>query len=169
MPVSESQHTEWKVSWRDDFLRWICAFANSDGGCLEIGRNDKGEIVGLADASKLLEDLPNKIRDILGILVAVNLHHTDGKPGLQSKSIPIQIRSAIGATTTSVAAAHSRNSRVLRSTGSSCANRAAPGTVSPCRRSKLRTCPPRPFRNSGKWPPAVDASIPPTSACRTPR
>ncbi|MFN9027183.1 MAG: helix-turn-helix domain-containing protein, partial [Akkermansiaceae bacterium] len=80
MSQFESQHTEWKESWRDDLLRWVSGFANAEGGRLEIGRNDKGEIVGLADASKLLEDLPNKIRDLLGILVAVNLHHTKGKP-----------------------------------------------------------------------------------------
>ena len=78
----ESQHTEWKESWRDDHLRWVCGFANAEGGSLEIGRNDSGVIVGLANAPKLLEDLPNKIRDLLGILVAVNLHHTDGKAWL---------------------------------------------------------------------------------------
>ncbi len=82
MKRSESQHTEWKESWCDDRLRWVSGFANAEGGCLEIGRNDKGEIVGLADARKLLEDHPNKIRDLLGILVAVNLHHTDGRPWL---------------------------------------------------------------------------------------
>ena len=49
---------------------------------MEIGRNDSGVIVGLADAPKLPEDLPNKIRDLLGILVAVNLHHADGKAWL---------------------------------------------------------------------------------------
>lgn len=56
----ESQHTEWKESWREDHLRWVCGFANAEGGRLEIGRDDKGVIVGLADAPKLLEDLPNK-------------------------------------------------------------------------------------------------------------
>ena len=56
----ESQLTEWKESWRDDHLRWICGFANAEGGRLEVGRNDKGQIVGLADAPKLLEDLPNR-------------------------------------------------------------------------------------------------------------
>lgn len=25
----ESQHTEWKESWRDDHLRWVCGFANA--------------------------------------------------------------------------------------------------------------------------------------------
>lgn len=38
---------------------------------LVIGRNDKG--VGVPNAKKLLEDLPNKVRDVLGIMVAVNL------------------------------------------------------------------------------------------------
>jgi hypothetical protein len=35
---------EWKESWRDDYLRWLCGFANADGGMLVIGRNDKGEL-----------------------------------------------------------------------------------------------------------------------------
>lgn len=82
MPA-ESQHTEWKVAWHDDHLRWVCGFANAEGGRLEIGRNDEGYIVGLADAAKLLEDLPNKIRDVLGILVAVNLRETDGRAWLE--------------------------------------------------------------------------------------
>jgi len=69
----ESQITEWKESWRDEYLKWICGFANAQGGCLEIGRNDKGELVGLHDAKKLLEELPNKIRTTMGIVVNVNL------------------------------------------------------------------------------------------------
>lgn len=28
----ESQNTEWKQSWRDDYLAWICGFANAKGG-----------------------------------------------------------------------------------------------------------------------------------------
>ena len=75
----ESQHVEWKESWRDDHLRWVCGFANAEGGRLEIGRDDTGVVVGVSDAAKLLEDLPNKIRDLLGIVVAVNRHHVDGK------------------------------------------------------------------------------------------
>ncbi len=79
----ESQHTEWKASWQDDHLRWVCGFANAEGGRLEIGRDDSGHLIGLPQASKLLEDLPNKIRDVLGILVAVNLHEADGKAFLE--------------------------------------------------------------------------------------
>jgi ATP-dependent DNA helicase RecG len=74
----ESQHTEWKVTWRDDYLRWVCGFANARGGRLLLGANDQGEVVGLPDARKLLEDLPNKVRDLLGIVVEVNLHAQGG-------------------------------------------------------------------------------------------
>ena len=38
--MKENQHTEWKETWRDEFLRWICGFANAEGGVLVIGRND---------------------------------------------------------------------------------------------------------------------------------
>jgi len=79
----ESQHTEWKSAWHEDHLRWVCGFANAEGGRLEIGRNDQGVVVGLANAAKLLEDLPNKIRDVLGIVVAVNLHETEGRGWLE--------------------------------------------------------------------------------------
>jgi hypothetical protein len=72
--MKESQHIEYKESWRDEYLKWICGFANAEGGVLIIGRNDKGAITGLTNAEKLLEDIPNKVRDILGIMVEVNLH-----------------------------------------------------------------------------------------------
>jgi ATP-dependent DNA helicase RecG len=75
--MTEHQHIEWKESWRDDYLRWICGFANADGGVLVLGRNDKGVAVGVPNANKLLEDLPNKIRDVLGIMAP--LARTSGK------------------------------------------------------------------------------------------
>lgn len=30
--TKESQNTEWKQSWHDDYLKWICGFANAQGG-----------------------------------------------------------------------------------------------------------------------------------------
>lgn len=75
--MTESQRTEYKQTWRNEYLKWICGFANAEGGVLVIGRDDAGEVVGLKDAPKLLEDIPNKVRDLLGILVAVNLR-TEG-------------------------------------------------------------------------------------------
>jgi ATP-dependent DNA helicase RecG len=75
---AEHQQLEWKESWRDEHLKWVCAFANSEGGTLVIGKNDRGKVVGLANAARLLEDIPNKVRDLLGIVVAVNLHSEAG-------------------------------------------------------------------------------------------
>jgi ATP-dependent DNA helicase RecG len=69
----ENQNIEWKESWRDEYLKWICGFANAQGGKIYIGKADNGAIVDLKDAAKLLEDIPNKTRDVLGILVNVNL------------------------------------------------------------------------------------------------
>jgi ATP-dependent DNA helicase RecG len=46
------------------------------GGRLNIGIDDGGNVVGLKDAKKLLVDLPNKITTFLGIVADVNLHET---------------------------------------------------------------------------------------------
>ena len=77
--MKEHQHIEWKEIWRDEYLKWISGFANAEGGVLVIGRNDKGMVVGVTDAKRLLVDLPNKVRDILGIVVRVNLKRSAGK------------------------------------------------------------------------------------------
>jgi ATP-dependent DNA helicase RecG len=72
--MSEDQNIEYKESWRDEYLKWICGFANANGGKIVIGKDDDGEITGLKDAKRLMEDIPNKVKDVLGILVDVNLH-----------------------------------------------------------------------------------------------
>jgi ATP-dependent DNA helicase RecG len=77
--MKESQQVEWKSSWRDDYLRWICGFANAEGGTLVIGRDDKGTAVGVQDAGRLMEEIPNKVRDLLGIMVEVNLRQEKGR------------------------------------------------------------------------------------------
>ena len=81
--MKENQLMEWKESWRDEYLKWICGFANAQGGMLIIGKNDRGEVLGLANAAKLLEDIPNKIRDVLGMVVPVNVLSEDGKEWLE--------------------------------------------------------------------------------------
>lgn len=69
----ENQIIEYKESWRDEYVKWICGFANSKGGDMFIGVDDKGNVIGIQNAKKLSEDLPNKIKDILGILVDVDI------------------------------------------------------------------------------------------------
>ena len=79
----ESQNVEWKSSWRDEYLKWICGFANAQGGVLEIGRNDCGEVVGISDVLRLLEEIPNKAQSLLGIVVDVDLKSECGREYLQ--------------------------------------------------------------------------------------
>lgn len=73
--MSENQSIEWKESWREEYLKWICGFANAQGGTIIIGKDDNGKVIGIDNAKKLLEDIPNKTRDVLGVIVDVNLHN----------------------------------------------------------------------------------------------
>ena len=81
MPT-EFQNIEFKESWRDEYQKWICGFANAQGGVLYVGK-DNGKVCGVQDAKKLMEDIPNKVRDMMGILVDVNLKEKGGKSYLE--------------------------------------------------------------------------------------
>ena len=75
----EDHRVEYKSSWRDEYLKWICAFANSDGGTLYVGIDDDGSVVGVADAKRLLEDIPNKIVATTGLVCQVSLVRRKGR------------------------------------------------------------------------------------------
>ena len=75
----EDQNIEYKQRWHDEYLKWVCGFANAQGGKLIIGVDDDGNPVGMANAKKLLEDIPNKIRDTMGIVADVSLRRRQRK------------------------------------------------------------------------------------------
>jgi len=77
--MPEQQNIEYKQSWRDEYLKWISGFANAQGGQIFIGIDDKGVVTGLSDYKKLLEDIPNKSVNHLGLVVDVNLHQESEK------------------------------------------------------------------------------------------
>ncbi|MBO6053671.1 MAG: winged helix-turn-helix transcriptional regulator [Clostridia bacterium] len=77
--MPENQNTEWKSKWKDEYLAWICGYANAQGGKLYIGCDNDGKVIGLSNSAKLMEDIPNKVRDAMGIVVGVNLLEEDGK------------------------------------------------------------------------------------------
>ncbi len=89
----ETQNIEYKKLWKDEFLKEICAFANAQGGTLYVGIDDNGKTVGVADAKNLLETLPNKVRDTMGIVVDVKHQLKDGKNIIaiivEQSSVPI--------------------------------------------------------------------------------
>lgn len=86
--MAESQNIEYKESWRDEYLKWVCGFANAQGGTIYIGINDAGDVVGVQNAKKLMEDIPNKIQSGLGIVADVNKLTKDGKDYLEIKVKP---------------------------------------------------------------------------------
>ncbi len=77
--VKEDQNIEFKRVWRDEYMKILCGFANTDGGTLYLGMSDEGIPVGLENTERLLEDLPNKIRNRLGIIPLVKREVADGK------------------------------------------------------------------------------------------
>ncbi|MBQ9221522.1 ATP-binding protein [Succinivibrio sp.] len=83
--MSENQNVEYKEIWKDDYLKWICGFANAQGGTIYIGLDDNGVPVGLKNIKKLLEDLPNKILSSLALIVDVNKCSKDGVDYIEIK------------------------------------------------------------------------------------
>lgn len=81
----EHQCVEWKESWRDEYLKWICGYANAYGGRLYVGKSDDGRVkhTDSAELRKLLEDIPNKITNAMGIIADVNLCEEDGEELLE--------------------------------------------------------------------------------------
>ena len=89
--MSEDQNIEYKQCWRDEYLKWICGFANATGGKIYIGIDDNGQVVGVEDAKKLMEDIPNKIVNFLGIVADVNLLHKEEKEYIEITVVPSNV------------------------------------------------------------------------------
>jgi len=91
--MNETQNIEFKLNWKEDFLKNICAFANSDGGFLYIGINDNGEAIGVEDTNGLLKKLPNIINHKIGIIPTVLVDNIGKKQIIkiivQASSVPI--------------------------------------------------------------------------------
>ena len=77
----EDQNIEFKESWNStEMLKWICGFANADGGRMYIGVRDNGEVIGVSNSKKLMEDIPNAIVNAFGMYdVKVNLRRDGDK------------------------------------------------------------------------------------------
>jgi len=77
--MAESQNVEYKENWKDEYLKTIAAFANSQGGKLYVGIDDNGQPVGVKNFKKILENLPNKIKNHLLITPLINLETINEK------------------------------------------------------------------------------------------
>ena len=99
--MAESQNIEYKESWRDEYLKWVCGFANAQGGKIYIGKKDDGTVLGIRDAKKLMEDIPNKIQNKLGIVADVNLLTENGleyiEIAVNPQAYPVNITTEVAA------------------------------------------------------------------------
>ena len=89
--MHEQQNIEFKQSWHDDYLKWICGFANAIGGVIYIGKDDSGQVIHLEDYARLLEEIPNKIRNYMGIICDVQLHDEEAKKYISIKINPYSV------------------------------------------------------------------------------
>lgn len=69
--MPEQQNIEYKQSWRNKYLKWICGFANAHGYTIFIGFDDNGIVTGVDDYKKLMDDFPNKTVNHLGLVIDV--------------------------------------------------------------------------------------------------
>ena len=94
--MSEQQNIEYKQNWHNNYLKWICGFANAQGGILFIGKDDDGNVTGIADYKVLMEETPNMIKNKMGISTGVNLKEKLGKHfieiAVEPSQVPISLR-----------------------------------------------------------------------------
>lgn len=94
--MRENQNVEYKLIWRDEYLRWVCAFANTTGGVIYIGVDDNGKVVGVNNSSELVYMIPHKIKDYLGILVETSIKRKKNKEYLcikvEAHNYPVSLR-----------------------------------------------------------------------------
>lgn len=94
--MPEQHNIEYKQSWHDDYLKWVSGFANAIGGVIFIGKNDSGKVVHLVDYKSLMESIPQKIRNSMGVVCDVNLLDEDEKKYIEIKvnsyTVPVSLR-----------------------------------------------------------------------------
>ena len=94
--MPETQNIEYKQSWHDEYLKWVCGFANAQGGTIYIGKDDSGNVLNLDNYKKLIDDIPNKIRNSMGISAEINLIEEKGRKYIEiivpPYSVPISLR-----------------------------------------------------------------------------
>ncbi|MGM0581370.1 MAG: AlbA family DNA-binding domain-containing protein [Bacteroidota bacterium] len=56
-----------------------------------IGQNDKGEVIGIDKYKKLMDDIPNKIQNQLGIICDVDLREDKGKKYIEIDVKPYDV------------------------------------------------------------------------------
>ena len=94
--MGEKQNLEYKRSWHDDYLKWVCGFANAIGGKIYIGKDDDGNTIGVDGAKDLMESIPQKIQNHLGIICDINTIEDNGRECIEITvhpyTVPVSLR-----------------------------------------------------------------------------
>ena len=61
----ESERIEYKFQMIDDIYKEVIAFANTDGGVIYFGIDDKGNLIGIDNVDETYTRLTNGIRDAI--------------------------------------------------------------------------------------------------------
>ncbi len=75
----ENSDTEWKESWKSEYLKTLAAFHNTDGGRMYVGRDDNGRFIGVKNPKNVAKVISDSIRNKLHIRSSVNIVEIDGE------------------------------------------------------------------------------------------
>ncbi|MBD5096818.1 MAG: transcriptional regulator [Lachnospiraceae bacterium] len=72
----ETENIEFKSKFTEEIYKEVIAFANTEGGFIYVGIDDKGEAVGLSDVDDEYTRITNGIRDAIMPDVTMFVHYT---------------------------------------------------------------------------------------------
>ncbi len=78
-PKVEGETVEFKLKWTDEALKDLVAFANTKGGKLYIGINDKGEVVGINISDEQIQKISNIITSRTQLNPSINIVKSGNK------------------------------------------------------------------------------------------
>ena len=74
----ERQTVEWKREWKDEFLKEIASFANTDGGVISVGVDDDGRFVGVNDPKDVMKKISDTVANKLALYPSVDVDELTG-------------------------------------------------------------------------------------------
>ena len=84
----ESETLEFKETWGEATLKTIAAFANTRGGILLVGVDNRGQATGWQGADRELQAIVNQIADGLRIQPQITVESLEGHPVLRVQGTP---------------------------------------------------------------------------------
>ena len=91
----ENIATEWKERWKDEYLKVICAFSNSQtGGTLYIGIDDNGNKIGVKDPKSDMKKIFDTTVNTMGLYPTISLDEEDNviKIDVKPSRDPVELR-----------------------------------------------------------------------------